>query len=134
MTVQYCYRSNVNSSNLQELGSKVCPHTGKVCSRRELHRGTPPSASEPLWYAPPTLGDALAVITAHPNTVVKLVAGNTGKGECGGKEWKEEREGERRRRRGEGGREGGREKCEEGGTEGEREGGKGGWGEREKGK
>jgi len=66
--------------DIEDLGSKVCPHTGKVCSRRESHRGTPPSASEPLWYAPPTLGDALAVITAHPNTVVKLVAGNTGKG------------------------------------------------------
>jgi len=39
------------------------------------------SATEPLWYSPSSLRDVFAIVSAHPDAVVKLVAGNTGRGE-----------------------------------------------------
>lgn len=65
---------------MQDLGSKLCPHTGEICSGREVCRGTL-SASDPLWYSPSSLRDVFEIVSAHPNAAVKLVAGNTGRGE-----------------------------------------------------
>ena len=65
---------------VQDVGSKLCPRTGEICGGGGVCRGTL-SATEPLWYSPSSLRDVFAIVSAHPDAAVKLVAGNTGRGE-----------------------------------------------------
>ena len=71
---------------VQEVQKKLCPRTGKACSNPRSTCTAPylgptrelvtPSA----WYAPSSLADLFSIFSAHPESSVRLVAGDTGRG------------------------------------------------------
>ena len=68
---------------LQDLGSKVCPKTGEVCSGRSagtLCQGYRRVDSDPQWYRPTSLSELTALVTINSSSNIKLVAGDTGRG------------------------------------------------------
>ena len=62
----------------KDLAAKKCPRTARACYG--LLKPHLRSASDPVWFRPASLLDVLAILQAHPDGKVKLVAGDTGKG------------------------------------------------------
>ena len=65
--------------NFQELGSPVCPRTGKICSGRHFQRLNV-SDCGPQWFRPLTLGDISTIFATGQSKKIKFLAGDTGKG------------------------------------------------------
>ena len=63
---------------VKDLAAKKCPRTGRACYG--LLKPHVRSASDTLWFRPATLLDVLAILQAHPDSKVKLLVGDTGKG------------------------------------------------------
>jgi xanthine dehydrogenase/oxidase len=73
--------------DIEDIKKKLCPRTGRACTNRgsscaaDSHQlGSWEVVSSPKWYAPSSLADLFAIISANPGTSVRLVAGDTGRG------------------------------------------------------
>ena len=74
----------------QDLQKRLCPRTGKACTRNTptcTQAGGGGGSWEvvgatPVWYAPTSLDDLFAIVSGNPDSSVRLVAGDTGRGEC----------------------------------------------------
>ena len=56
----------------------MCPKTGDVC-KGQCHVSQR-AESDPQWYAPASLEELAALYTANPNSKIKLITGDTGRG------------------------------------------------------
>ena len=63
----------------QDLAAKCCK---KECSKPLLCSAASYSrvSSDPVWYQPNELTQVFDIFSAHPSEKVKLIAGNTGRG------------------------------------------------------
>ena len=70
----------------QDIERKLCPRTGKACTNpRSMCLGPQLGSSWELvspstWYAPSSLADLFSIFSDHPESSVRLVAGDTGRG------------------------------------------------------
>lgn len=67
-------------SSDQDLGSRVCPHSGGACQGRDLCKAYKARETDAKWYQPSSLDELFGVIGSNPGCRVKLFAGDTGKG------------------------------------------------------
>ena len=66
-------------TTFQDLAAKCCK---KDCSKPVLCSAAySRDISDPVWYQPNELSQVFDIISTHPNENVKLIAGNTGRGE-----------------------------------------------------
>ena len=56
----------------------LCPRTGDVCKGQCHARQR--AESDPQWYVPTSLDELAALYTANPNSRIKLITGDTGRG------------------------------------------------------
>ena len=56
----------------------MCPKTGNICKGQCHVRQR--AESDPQWYAPTSLEELAALYTANPNSKIKLLTGDTGRG------------------------------------------------------
>ena len=68
----------------QDLGAKVCPHSGGPCRGRKLCSEARLESSEtgPQWYRPSSLTELFEILGNNPESKIKLLAGDTGRGTC----------------------------------------------------
>lgn len=71
---------------LQDIRKKLCPRTGKTCTNPKSTCVGPSLGSSwevvspSVWYAPSSLVDLFSIFSTHPESSVRLVAGDTGRG------------------------------------------------------
>ena len=72
-----------NPSFHQDLGSTpvLCPSTGELCKGHCRVRVRERAESDPLWFCPSSLEELAALYNANSDKRIKLVAGDTGRGE-----------------------------------------------------
>ena len=56
----------------------LCPKTGDLC-KGQCHVSQR-AESDPQWYAPASLEELAALYTANPDSKIKLITGDTGRG------------------------------------------------------
>lgn len=66
--------------DIEDLGSRVCPHSGGACQGRDLCKAYKARETDAKWYQPSSLDELFGVIGSNPGCRVKLFAGDTGKG------------------------------------------------------
>ena len=67
----------------QDLGSStvLCPSTGELCKGQCCKQVRGRAESDPLWYRPSSLEELAALYNANSDKKIKLIAGDTGRGE-----------------------------------------------------